>query len=112
MPIIKTKILRNVGDEISIINREQLETELLEVIGESLEETEKQYELDNKINVVDRGFLLQEKNIFYCALELDPGEIYAPPAAGVIILAWKKGLVKSSEIDIRLKPYKKYFKRK
>ncbi len=65
MPIIKTKILKNVGDEISIINREQLETELLEVIGESLEETEKQYELDNKINVVDRGFLLQEKNIFY-----------------------------------------------
>ena len=86
MPIIKAKILRNIGDHMSIINREQLEAELLEVIDESLEESEKQYELDNKINVVDRGFLLQEKDVFYCALELDPGEVYAPPAAGVIHL--------------------------
>lgn len=113
LPLIKSKILkRRLTGDIEVIEREQLETEILESISdENIEESEAQRILEDDLNVVDTGMLLQVKNVFYCVIDLDPGEIYYPPAAGVIAEAWKKGIITSEQVDKRLSDYRKAFKK-
>ena len=113
LPIIKSKILKRrlTGDK-EIIEREQLEEEILESISdENIEELQVQRILADELNVVDTGMMLQVKNVFYCAIDLDPGEIYYPPAAGIIAEAWKKGIITSEQVDKRLSDYRKAFKK-
>ena len=113
MPIIKSKILkRRLTGDIEIIEREQLEEEILESISdENIEESQVQRILADELNVVDTGMMLQVKNMFYCAIDLDPGKIYYPAAAGIIAEAWKKGIITSEQVDKRLSDYRKAFKK-
>lgn len=113
MPLIKSKILkRRLTGDIEIIEREQLEEEILESISdENIEESQVQRILADELNVVDTGMMLQVKNMFYCAIDLDPEEIYYPASAGIIAEAWKKGIITSQQVDKRLSDYRKAFKK-
>lgn len=113
MPLIKSKILkRRLTGDIEIIEREQLEEEILESLSdENIEESQAYRILADELNVVDTGMMLQVKNMFYCAIDLDQGEIYYPAAAGIIAEAWKKGIITSQQVDKRLSDYRKAFKK-
>lgn len=111
MPIIKSKILKRTEKEIVAITREQLELDILKSFDNNMDDSQKERSMNDEINTVDRGMLLTIDGIDYCSIELDPGEIYGPPVAGTIAEAWKQGIIKSSEVDKRLKPYKRIFKR-